>query len=80
MPKTKPKPEIPIDYKHFDALPDAANVRQPTVEKLWACSPASVWRGVRSGRIPSPHKLGPRVTAWNVGELRAALAGMVGRK
>jgi predicted DNA-binding transcriptional regulator AlpA len=65
---------LPPTLQNFDHLPDAANVRQPTVELLWACSPASVWRGVQSGRIPAPHKLGPRVTAWNVGELRKALA------
>ncbi|NBQ69366.1 MAG: transcriptional regulator [Nitrosomonadaceae bacterium] len=65
---------IPEALKNFDQLPDSANVRQPVVQALYACSPASVWRGVNAGRIPKPRKLSPRTTCWNVGELRAALA------
>ena len=65
---------IPEALKNFDQLPDSANVRQPVVQSLYACSPASVWRGVKAGRIPKPRKLSPRITCWNVGELRAALA------
>ena len=57
----------------FDSLPDAAYVRLPVVQSLYACSAASVWRGVKQGRIPSPIKLSPRTTCWNVGELRNAL-------
>ncbi|MGA7178749.1 MAG: AlpA family phage regulatory protein [Thiobacillaceae bacterium] len=51
----------------------SAHVRLPIVQALFACSPASVWRGVRAGRIPKPRKLSPRTTCWLVGELRAAL-------
>lgn len=60
--------------KHFDQLPNSASVRQPVVQALYACSRASVWRGVNAGRIPKPRKLSPRTTCWNVGELRQALA------
>ena len=66
--------EIPEALKNFDLLPDSANVRQPVVEALYACSSASVWRGVHAGRIPLPRKLSPRTTCWNVGKLRVALA------
>ena len=59
--------------QQFDRLPDLAHVRQPVVQALFACSAASVWRGVHAGRIPRPRKLSPRITTWNVGELRAAL-------
>ena len=62
------------DLKNFDHLPDTAHVRQPVVQVLYACSPASVWRGVNAGRIPKPRKLSPRTACWNVGELRTALA------
>lgn len=65
---------IPEALKNFDQLPNAANVRQPVVQALYACSSASVWRGVNAGRIPRPRKLSPRTTCWNVGELREALA------
>ncbi len=65
---------IPEALKNFDQLPNTANVRQPVVQVLYACSAASVWRGVNAGRIPKPRKLSPRTTCWNVGELRTALA------
>ncbi len=60
----------------FDHLPDCAFVRQPVVERLFACSPATVWRYVAHGRIPKPRKLSHRVTVWNVGQLRRALASV----
>ena len=65
---------LPDALKQFDQLPDSANVRLPIVMRLYACSTASVWRGVKAGRIPKPRKLSPRTTCWNVGELRKALA------
>lgn len=60
--------------RDFDALPDAAFVRVETVAGLYATTPSSVWRWTKSGHIPKPRKLGPQVTAWNVGDLRRALA------
>jgi len=54
---------IPEALKNFDQLPNTANVRQPVVQALYACSPASVWRGVNAGRIPKPRKLSPRTLA-----------------
>lgn len=61
----------------FDRLPDSANVRLPVVQALYACSDETVRRAVKAGRIPAPRKLGPRITAWNVGELRRALQASV---
>jgi predicted DNA-binding transcriptional regulator AlpA len=74
------KPSIPDALKNFDSLPDAAHVRQPVVEALFGYSGPTVWRRVRDGRIPRPKKLSPRVTAWNVGELRRVLAAHVAGK
>lgn len=31
------------------------------------------WEGVRSGRYPKPIKLGPRITAWRVEDVRALI-------
>ncbi len=59
--------------KNFNSLPDAAHVRQPVVEALFACSPATVWRMVKRGTL-KPKKLSERVTAFNVGDLRKTLA------
>ena len=32
------------------------------------------WQGVKTGRFPQPVKLGPRVTAWRVEDLRTFIA------
>ncbi len=32
------------------------------------------WEGVRSGRFPKPVKLGPRIAAWRVEDIRALIA------
>ena len=68
---------FPLTLEHFDQLPDSAFVRQPVVEKLFACSAATVWRRVADSRIPKPRKLSERVTVWNVGQLRAALSSVL---
>jgi predicted DNA-binding transcriptional regulator AlpA len=68
------KIRIPDALKNFDSLPDSASVRLPVVAALKACSPATVWRMVKRGDLPVPRKISQRITAWNVGELRKALA------
>jgi hypothetical protein len=67
------KKPIPEALENFDLLPDWANVRMPVVMGLYGISAASVWRGVKAGRIPKPRKLSPRTTTWNVGQLRRGL-------
>jgi len=64
---------IPDALKNFDSHPDSAYVRQPVVQGLFSISPSTVWRMVRRGTLPPPRKLSERVTAWNVGQLRALL-------
>lgn len=72
MERTKSS-RIPATLENFDELPDAAFVRLPTVSALRGCSNATTWRHVQQGLIPSPKKIGPRITGWNVVELRRAL-------
>jgi predicted DNA-binding transcriptional regulator AlpA len=74
MSKLSAPDSIPDALRHFDSLPDSAHVRQPVVQALTSYSSATVWRRVKDGGLPRPHKLSERVTAWNVGELRAYLA------
>jgi len=64
--------KIPFALEHFESLPDSADVRLPVLIGLYGCSAATIWRNVKSGRIPAPRKLSPGCTTWNVGELRAA--------
>ena len=65
---------IPTALEYFDSLPNSANVRLPVVKGLYGCSAATIWRGVQSGKVPKPKKISARITVWNVGELRDALA------
>ncbi len=62
----------------FDSLPNSAFVRVDTVSALRGSSRATTWRHAKLGLIPSPKKIGPRITGWNVGELRAFLAAAGG--
>jgi prophage regulatory protein len=62
--------------ENFDRLPGNAFVRVPVVATLFGCSTPTVWRRVKSGHIPKPKKIGPRMTAWNVADLRAALEAL----
>lgn len=59
----------------FDQLPDSAHVRLPVVMALWGCASGTVWAWSKLGKIPKPRRLSRRLTVWNVGEIRAALAG-----
>jgi prophage regulatory protein len=38
-------------------------------------SKSTWWAGVKSGRFPKPVKLGPRITAWRVEDIRAFIEG-----
>ncbi len=34
-------------------------------------SKSTWWQGVKVGRFPKPHKLGPRTTVWKAEDIRA---------
>jgi predicted DNA-binding transcriptional regulator AlpA len=58
----------------FDNLPATSFVRLPVVRGLLGgISAATVWRMVKVGTLRT-HKLTPRTTTFNVGELRALLS------
>jgi prophage regulatory protein len=38
------------------------------------------WAGVKSGRFPKPHKLGPRITAWTDEDIRTLSEVLAGRR
>lgn len=65
---------IPEALANFDQTPNSAFIRLPIVMRLYGVSAATIWRGVKNGTIPKPYKLTERTTAWNVGQVRAALA------
>lgn len=45
----------------------------PPTLPLIPVSKSTWWDGVKSGRFPKPVKLGPRVTAWRVEDIRALI-------
>ena len=69
---------IPEGLANFDQLPESAYIRLPVMKGLYGVSAASIWRGTKQGIIPKAIKLTERTTAWNVGQVRAALAAKAG--
>ena len=70
-----PSSGIPLELTHFDQLPDSAHVRLPVVRGLFGnASPPTIYRAIKRGTIPAPVRLSENISAWNVGQLRKALA------
>jgi len=46
----------------------------PPIPALIPVKRTSWWAGVKTGRYPKPVKLGPRMTAWRVEDIRAFIA------
>ncbi len=56
-------------------LPDSAFVRLPTILKLFPISRSAWLEGVKSGYFPRPVRLGKRITAWRVEDIRKLING-----
>ena len=71
----------------FDALPNSAWLRESQLVRSNKNSTSAVaplpfsaptlWRMVKSGKFPKPTKLSSRVTAWQVGQVRAWMVEQV---
>lgn len=66
-------PDVP---HQFDALPDSALVRLPTMVMLFGVSRATIWRWVKQGVLPAPKHPSVRVAGWLVGEVRTYMENM----
>jgi len=55
-------PQIIGDPEAIPPIP----ARIPVSKSTW-------WAGVKTGRYPAPVKLGPRITAWRVEDVRALI-------
>lgn len=51
---------------------------EPPIPPIIPVKKSCWWDGVKSGRFPKPVKLGPRVTAWRVEDIRALIASASG--
>ena len=47
--------------------------REPPIPPLIPVGKSTWWAGVKSKRYPQPVKLGPRITAWRVDEIKALI-------
>jgi prophage regulatory protein len=47
---------------------------KPPIPAIIPVKKSCWWAGVKAGRFPQPVKLGPRVTAWWVEDIRALIA------
>lgn len=46
---------------------------EPPIPAIIPVKKSCWWDGVKSGRFPKPVKLGPRITAWRVEDIRALI-------
>ncbi|MDY0029774.1 MAG: AlpA family phage regulatory protein [Pseudobdellovibrionaceae bacterium] len=63
---------------HNQVLPETGFVRLPEVLKVFPVSKSTWWSGVKEGRYPRPVKLGPKITAWRVEDIRGLIASKQG--
>jgi len=81
-PKVKPKAAAKRRSKPpkpaFGDLPDDGFIRiSGLVPKVLPVNPATIWNRVAKGTFPKPIRLGAKVTAWRVGDIRAWIAKQV---
>ena len=81
-----PAQEATIHQSVFDALPDCAFIREsqlvqspkrPDTPAPLPFSAPTLWRKVKNQTFPAPVKLSERVTAWNVGAVRAWMTAQI---
>jgi len=70
----------------MDKLPEAGFLRLsqilgdrtavPPVPPIIPVSKSTWWAGVKAGRYPQPVKLGERITAWRISDIRALIESL----
>ena len=61
-----------------DDLPETGFVRVKQILKVIPVSKSTWWAGIKSGRFPQPVRLGPRIVAWRVEDIRNLISKMEG--
>ena len=59
---------------HKHVLPETGFLRLSEVLKVFPVSKSTWWAGVKDGRYPKSVKLGPKMTAWRVEDIRELIA------
>jgi len=65
---------VSATLQNFSVMDDAANVRVAGAAAIMGCSVDTIWRWAKEKRL-NAKKLGPKITVFNVGEIRRLLAG-----
>jgi len=58
-----------------NTLPIDGYLRIGQVLKLVPVSRSSWYYGIKDGRFPKPHKIGPRTSVWKVEDIRKLIEG-----
>lgn len=65
---------MPTSFNRLGSLPETGYVRQSQlIPTIFPFSSATLWRKVKAGTFPQPVKLGPRITAWRVEDIRGLI-------
>lgn len=67
-------PAVHLPETGFLRLPQILGSRKLNLPPLIPVGKSTWWAGVRSGRYPKPIKLGPRITAWRVEDIKDLIA------
>jgi prophage regulatory protein len=60
--------------KSYGVMQVTGYIRQSQlIPAIFPFSSATLWRMVKAGTFPKPVKLGPRITAWRVEDIRELL-------
>ena len=63
---------MPNNSHPLGSLLEMGYVRQSQlIPAIFPFSSATLWRKVKAGTFPRPVKLGPRITAWKLEDIRA---------
>ncbi len=57
-------------------LPQTGFVRLSIILNYIPVGKSTWWEGVRTGRFPTPVKLGPRITAWRAEDIHQLIADL----
>jgi predicted DNA-binding transcriptional regulator AlpA len=66
-----------------DGLPETGFLRLSQIigpKRPFPVSKSTWWAGINAGRYPKPVKLGPRITAWRVEDIRELIRTLTERR
>jgi prophage regulatory protein len=67
------KKRIAKEHKEQPNLPTFGFMRLTQVLAVYPIGKSTLWAWIKQGRFPKPVKLGPRITAWRIQDIRALL-------